>query len=136
MILQNTWATKGVYQILDAPKVRQQKGHFSATEAEDIWANTDFEDMHDELLQLMSKFELCYRIPYQQPTQYVSPQLLPKEKPDYPWDNSQNLRVYYDYDFMPKGLMGRLIVRLNRYVKDIEKMAWQNGCVFTYEKHL
>ena len=55
------------------------------------------------------------------------------EKPVYQWDKSQNLVLYYEYAFMPKGLLGRLIVRLHRYIKDIQAMAWRNGCVFTYE---
>lgn len=133
VILQNSWATKGVYQILDDPQVKSQNGHFSYNDAISIWQNTPFEDMHDELLQLMSEFELCYRIPYQKPAQYVSPQLLPIEKPDYEWNSKRNLIIYYDYDFMPKGLLGRLIVRLYRYIKDINTLAWRTGCVFTYE---
>ena len=133
VILRNSWATKGVYEILDSKEVRKRKGHFSYEEAQKIWKGTNFEDMHDELLQLMSKFELCYRIPYKQPVQYVSPQLLPVEKPNYSWARENNLIIYYEYEFMPKGLMGRLIVRLHRYIKDINNMAWRSGCVFTYE---
>lgn len=133
VILQNSWATKGVYKILDNKQIEKQSGHFSSAEAQSIWDNTPFEDYHHELLQLMSKFELCYRIPYQQPAQYVSSQLLPKEKPAYNWGISQNLRIYYDYEFMPKGLMGRLIVRLYRYIKDIKTLAWRAGCIFFYE---
>ncbi len=134
VILQNTWATKGVYEILDSGLVRKQKGYFTIEQAETIWADTQFEDMHHELVRLMTKFELCYRIPYtQNPVAYISPNLLPTEKPDYEWNAHQNLLIYYQYEFMPKGLLGRLIVRMHRYVKDIEKMAWRNGCVFEYE---
>ena len=131
VILQNAWATKGVYHILDSEIVRQQKGYFSTEQAEHIWENTPFEDMHHQLIQLMRKFELCFRIPYE--TAYISPNLLPLEKPQYHWDNHNNLIILYDYVFMPKGLLGRLIVRLHRYIKDINTMAWRTGCVFTYE---
>ncbi len=135
VILQNTWATKGVYEILDSTLVREQKGYFTMTQAESIWDNTDFEDMHHELVRLMTKFELCYRIPYtNEPVAFISPNLLPPEKPNYEWNADQNLIIYYQYEFMPKGLLGRLIVRLHRYIKDIDKMAWRNGCVFEYEE--
>ncbi len=134
VILQNTWATKGVYEILDSEKVRQQKGYFTITQAEAIWDDTAFEEMHFELVRLMEKFELCYRIPYSTaPAAYISPNLLTTEKPDYNWENQQNLIIHYVYEFMPKGLLGRLMVRLHRYVKDINQMAWRNGCVFEYE---
>ena len=134
VILQNSWATKGVYEILDSALVRNQKGYFTITQAETIWDNTEFEDMHFELVRLMTKFELCYRIPYTNaPVAYISPNLLPTEKPDYQWDNHQNLIIYYQYEFMPKGLLGRLTVRSHRHVKDIQQMAWRSGCVFQYE---
>ena len=80
VILQNSWATKGVYRILDDNRIKKQKGHFSHTDAMMIWKNTEFEGKQDELLQLMMKFELCYRIPYKIPIEYVSPQLLPLQK--------------------------------------------------------
>jgi len=132
IILQNAWATKGVYQILDNETVKKQKGHFSYKNAIAIWQGTPFEGMHDALLQLMLRFELCYRIPYSR--RYVSPQLLPIEKPDYDWDEKDNINIYYDYEFMPKGLLGRLIVRLNKYIKNIKKSTWRTGCIFTYEE--
>lgn len=135
VILQNSWATKGVYKILDNKAIRDvQKGHFSYLDAQAIWEGTPFEDMHDELLQLMAKFELCYKVENgKKSVQYVSPQLLPVEKPDYQWDIHQNLVIYYDYAFMPKGLLSRLVVRLHDYIKDVDKYAWRAGCVFVYE---
>ncbi len=133
VILQNAWATKGVYTILDSELVRSQNGYFTMQQAENIWQATPYEDMHDELLSLMEKFRLCYRIPYSSPTAYISPNLLPVEQPDFDWDTHQNLTIYYDYEFMPKGLLGMLIVELHRYVKDIEKLAWRNGCVFHHQ---
>ncbi|MGB1206135.1 MAG: COR domain-containing protein [Chitinophagales bacterium] len=133
VILQNAWATKGVYTILDNDVVRSQNGYFTIEQAENIWNNTDYEDLHDELVSLMEKFKLCYRIPYSTPTAYISPNLLPVEQPDYTWDKHQNLVIYYDYDFMPKGLLGMLIVELHRYVKDIKNLAWRNGCVFHHQ---
>jgi Leucine-rich repeat (LRR) protein len=133
VILQNSWATKGVYKILDNPKIIKQKGRFSYEELEATIEKTLFEGKQDELLELMKRFELCYRIPNQKLKNYVCPQLLPIEKPEYQWNDEKNLIIYYDYDFKPKGLIGRLIVRLYKYVKDIEKFAWKNGCVFEYE---
>lgn len=133
IILQNTWATKGVYIILDNDKIRHQKGQFSINDAEDIWENTPFENKEAELLQLMMKFELCYQITYNTPSLYVAPQLLPLEKPEYKWNNKKNLIISYKYEFMPKGLLGRLIVRLHRYIKDIDRCAWRSGCIFSYK---
>ena len=136
VFLQNNWVTKGVYHILDHPAVKAQKGHFTHAQAETLYQDTDFEEMGDQLLQLMMKFELCYAIADTKPKEYIAPQLLPKEKPLYNWKTDKNLILYYDYDFMPKGLLSRLIVRLHRYVKDIRRMAWQSGVVFEHGKTL
>ena len=133
VILQNAWATKGVYTILDNELVRSQNGYFTVEQAEQVWHNTPYDDLHHELLSLMEKFRLCYRVPYSVPPSYISPNLLPLEKPDYIWTRDQNLIIVYDYDFMPKGLLGMLIVELHRYVKDIKELAWRNGCIFHYE---
>ena len=103
IILQNNWATKGVYMILDDDRIKTQNGLFTEADAEQIWENTEYEDFHPELVQLMRVFKLCYPIPDTEPVQFVSPQLLAKEKPDYDWDATDNLILYYEYDFMPKG---------------------------------
>lgn len=133
VILQNAWATKGVYTILDDDLVRSQNGYFTIEQADKIWKNTPYEEMQDELVCLMEKFRLCYRIPYSSPDAYISPNLLPVEKPDYTWIQNQNLIIYFDYEFMPKGLLGMFIVELHRYVKDIKKLAWRNGCIFNHQ---
>jgi len=147
IILQNSWATKGVYKILDDKTIKKQKGRFSYIDVKAIWEGTDFEGKQDTLLQLMSKFELCYQIPYQKPREYLSPRLLPIAKPDYEWDDIDNekdetdnnessidnLILHYTYQFMPKGLLERIIVRLHRYIKDINKYTWRKGCIFNYE---
>jgi len=133
VILQNSWATKGVYTILDSPVVRNQKGYFTIDQAEEIWTSTPYEEWYHEMVSLMKKFRLCYEIPKSKPAAYISPNLLPIEKPAYDWDEDRNLIVHYDYEFMPKGLLGMLIVELHPYVKDIKHLAWRSGCIFHYE---
>ena len=133
VILQNSWVTKGVYKILDNKEIEQQNGHFSYSQAQAIWNNSVYENACYELLELMNKFGLCCQILNQQPAQYIIPQLLTKEKPSYEWDKEQNLQLAYEYDFLPKGMMSRLMVLLYKYIKDIEKLAWRTGCIFHYE---
>ena len=48
---------------------------------------------------------------------FIAPQLLPNEAPSYSWPNNKEiLRHTYHYPFMPKGLIGRLIVKLNQLI--------------------
>ncbi len=40
----------------------------------------------------------------------------------------------YRYDFLPKGMISRLTVRLHRFVRNPE-MAWVTGVLFEREKY-
>jgi len=129
LILQNEWATNGVYNILDNGKVIEQKGEFTRSDAEGIWSTEKrYEDRYEELLRLMMKFELCYRIRNIQAEKYIAPQLLEASKPDYEWNDVDSLILEYHYGFMPKGLMSRFIVRMQRYVKNTKTM-WRKGVI-------
>lgn len=131
VILKNEWATDAVYSVLDNPKIKNAFGKFSADEAQEIWNEKRFRGMHLQLLALMRRFELCYQIPDTiSPKIYIAPQLLSKQQPAYEWQDNGNLELQYHYEFMPKGILGRLIVRKHRYVRRVEEEAWRYGAIF------
>src|SRR5258708_1473286 len=82
--------------------------------------------MRDELLRLMMKFQLCYRLP--EGEAYIAPQLLSPTQPIYTWDGNDNLIVRYEYDFMPKGLITRVIVGLHHRIAD-QSLVWKSGVI-------
>ena len=130
VILENEWATDAVYRVLDDETVKAAYGQFSKQEAERIWSEETYEDMHDELLALMLKFELCYELPNKKGN-YLIPQLLSESQPDaVEWDDTKNIQLQYRYDFMPKGMLSRLIVRLHPYLNDIST-TWKKGMVLS-----
>jgi hypothetical protein len=57
--------------------------------------------------------------------------LLPPAKPKAldGWGKPEDLVLRYRYDFLPKGMISRLTVRLHRFVRDPE-MAWVTGVLF------
>lgn len=133
VILQNLWATEAVFKILDDEAIKKAGGQFSKTAAEALWSESRYSDMHDELLALMEKFELTYRLPDAQPTTFLATQLLPVSRPaDLVWDSADCLSLRLDYGFLPKGLLPRLMVRLHRHVRQPE-LAWRNGVLFERE---
>ncbi len=86
------------------------------------------------LLNLMKKdhFELCYQL-YGTDDEYILPQLLPSEKPNYKWNEHQNLQLRFEYPFMPKGIITHLIVRLYTYLdrdENDQDFAWSRGAIF------
>jgi internalin A len=130
VFLKNEWTTDAVYALLDDSVVKNdKKGHFDKNDVNRILNKSEYDNMHDEVLQLMLKFALSYRITDQLIEQYVAPQLLTKERPNYEWQPEGNLKVSFQYDFMPKGLMSRLIVKLHRYATNFDHL-WRTGAIF------
>ena len=83
--------------------------------------------MHDELVQLMVRFALCF--PMADSKKFVAPQLLSPAEPEYDWDDADNLVLRYEYDVMPKGIVRRLIVALHDLIEGAR--VWRSGVVLT-----
>lgn len=131
VILQNTWATEAVFKMLDDETVKGKLGRFADEDCQRVWRDTQYADMHLELLALMQKFELCYRLHDAHPDTWLVPQLLPPSKPAElkDWAQPGDLVLRYRYEFMPKGLISRLMVRMHRFVPRPE-MGWTTGVLF------
>ncbi len=124
VILRPELATKAVYKVVGNKKVTDNGevtdnaeiidnyGYFTQENLKQIWRDREYQDLQDELLHLMKHFKLCYEIPCQL-GQYIAPQLLPLETPNYDWDDTDNLILRYEYDFMPKGIITRFIVEMH-----------------------
>jgi internalin A len=126
VILKPQWGTRAVYTVLDNQQVINNFGRFGRNQLDFIWNDISYKGMCDELLQLMMKFKLCYRIPDIEDV-YIAPQLLSENQPDYNWDDADNLFLRYQYEFMPKGLVIRLIVAMHRYIPD--DLVWKTGVI-------
>jgi len=134
VILQNRWATEAVFRILDDETVKAQFGRFNTADCERLWQDSAYGDMHPELLALMQRFELCYELRDSRPPTWLAPQLLPPSKPTelVGWGEPVDLVLRYRYDFLPKGVISRLTVRLHRFVSN-PNMAWVTGVLFQRE---
>ncbi|NEO79069.1 COR domain-containing protein [Moorena sp. SIO4G3] len=130
VILKPEWATDAVYNVLDNPKVINNKGKFTRNDLKRIWQDDKYASTRGELLELMKKFQLCYEIPDCKDT-FIAPQLLSDNQPDYDWNPSHNLILRYAYpDFMPKGIITRLIVVMHHYI-DQQQYVWKSGVILT-----
>ncbi|MBK8567696.1 MAG: hypothetical protein IPN76_31345 [Saprospiraceae bacterium] len=117
-------------------------GAFTRSTLGRIWADDRYADQHDELLALMEKFELCYKLPDERADTWLAPQLLSVLQPEaLKWESATEgvtqshplsepeLQIRYEYEFMPKGLLSQHIVRNHRYIRQTE-LAWKSGAVF------
>ena len=131
VVLENEWATEAVFRVLEDNVTKTNRGRFTQVDCDRIWADSIYGSMHAQLLALMERFELCYRLPDVEPAAWLAPQLLSPSQPItlVDWGATGDLVLNYRYDFLPKGLMSRLMVRMHRYVKDTAK-AWMHGALF------
>lgn len=129
VILKPTWGTDAVYKVLRNPQVTQNLGKFTREDLATIWREDKYATMHSELLRLMINFKLCYEIPSSAGT-YIAPQLLSPEQPEYEWDESENLLLRYEYEFMPKGILTRFIVEIHPWIEQ-QSCVWKTGVVLS-----
>jgi hypothetical protein len=113
--------------VLDNPQVLENMGKFTHEDLRAIWKEDKYTDMRPELLRLMMNFKLCYEIPNSTGT-YIAPQLLTPNQPDYEWNESENLLLRYEYEFMPKGMLTRFIVETHPWVEN-QTCVWKTGVV-------
>mgnify|MGYP000034624198 CR=1 FL=1 len=127
VILKPEWGIAAVYKILDNPTVYNNFGKFTKDDLTNIWNEEKYVDMRDELLQLMIRFKLCYKILGNSQT-YIAPQLLTENQPEYDWDENNNLILRYTYKFMPRGIITQFIVDMHRDIEQ-QKYVWKRGVI-------
>ena len=127
VFLNHEWLTTGVYKILDDPKVIEQKGRFTIDDVKRIWATNEYKHKIRELISLMKnrKFDLCFELPN---NEYLVPRLLPVDEIEHTWESSpENTRFEFRYKFMPKGILTRLIVKMNSDI--FNNKYWRYGVI-------
>ncbi len=133
VILRPEWATNAVYRLLDHTKKKGDNGHFTRQDLDAVWQCAEYEDYFEELLGLMDKFELCYPAP-EDKNLFIVPSLLPDTRSansDWPVD-AADMQLWYEYSFMPKGIVTRLIVRQHQLLES-PPTVWKRGAIFAIE---
>ena len=135
VILNPEWATKAVYKILDTQSILDRGGILLHSELDQIWDSNIYPlDIFPKLLGLMKKFELAFELPDKK--SHLVAELLPKTEPEFEWDETNNLRFYYRYDFLPAGVITRFIVLMHEDLEDKPDgthLCWREGAVLQRE---
>jgi internalin A len=123
------WITHGLYAALDKNTIKEQKGKFKSDWIHQTWENAGYRSEERNLLlnlMLKEKFDICYTLDN---NEFIVPTALPEETPEEAqnWDITNNLNYRYEYDFMPRGLVSRLIVRLFDLIQD--EIVWKDGAM-------
>jgi len=133
VFLSPNWITTAIYAVLHH---QNDSGIFQRDWLFDFWKQRGYKKFEcEDLLHLMLKykFDICYSLQTDE-NQYIVPMLLNKDMPENAFDFSDMLQLRYSYEnFMPFGLMNRLIVRLHSYI--YEQTVWRRGAILIYENH-
>ncbi|WP_353570868.1 COR domain-containing protein [Candidatus Albibeggiatoa sp. nov. BB20] len=84
-------------------------------------------------MQLMEKFELCFKMPNMEQESYLIADLLDPQEPDLNWDDDDCLRFEYHYDVLPNSVFSRFLVRAHKYIS--QKTYWLTGVMLAHENN-
>lgn len=133
VILNPKWSVDAVYKIIDDDKVSNQKGIIFSFDFERVWDETIYEDRHDILKDMLEVFKIAFPKKHNK-SDYIMPTRLQSIPSENIWlDSASCLRIEYQYEFMPKGLVNQISAELSRYIID-DDQVWNNGVNFCDEE--
>jgi small GTP-binding protein len=132
IILKPEWGTDAVYKVLDAKVVRERNGLLYNRDLPKIWTDQALypRDKYATILRLMANFELVF--PFGGGGCHIVVEFLSAKEVEYVWNPIDPLQFEYHYEFLPAGIITRLIVRMHEYLmeRNDEKLCWREGAYF------
>jgi len=119
-----------VYRIINSEQLAEAHGVLGLDSLDKILKKTKKEhykypqDKYPYIIDLMRKFELCYEIDKET---VLIPDLLEVQEPEIDFDYENSLKFLIEYDFLPKSVMPRFIVRMHKDIKG--DLRWRTGVV-------
>lgn len=132
-VLDPEWLTGAVYTIVTSRLLAERRGVLSDEEVSIVlsgYSPTVYpRERHQYFLNVMQKFELCYALPA---GGILVPELLGLEEASFD-PGGESVRLVVEYEFLPRSVVPRLIVRLHEDV--IEGRSWRNGTILESQIH-
>jgi small GTP-binding protein len=124
-VINPKWAADGVYSIINSRILDKNKGILPVSALTEI-LNKDYypRRKHYFLIELMKKFELCFSL---NDDTIMIPDLLGIGEPEYEFDEKNSFKFLIYYDFLPKSVIARFIVRMHQDIKN--DLRWRTGVV-------
>jgi internalin A len=133
-VLKPEWVTEGIYTIINAKTLAAKRGELGLEELAHILDTSKYPpESHEFLVELMRKFDLCFRFPEEE-RRYLIPELLDKQEPAKAVQNFPPERLTFEYRYpmeLPPGLLPRFIVRTAAL--SVEEPRWRSGVFLTFE---
>jgi internalin A len=133
-VLKPHWVTEGIYTIINAPQLAEQRGELRVRDLKGILPDKKYPShMRPFILDLMKKFELCFTFP-DEDTHFLIPELLDIQEPEAAaeFKPAECLNFRYEYEVLPEGLLPRFIVRTHGLIEDEHR--WRTGVILLFEE--
>ena len=129
-VLNPQWVTNGVYNILNSHTLFHNKGVLQLKDLSEILPANEYpRNRHPFIIDMMEKFEICFRFEGKA-GRYLIPDLLPKSEPD-TGDWAGSLQFQFHYPVLPSSIISRFIVRMNPFIS--KNTVWRAGVVLNLE---
>jgi internalin A len=132
-VLNPSWVTNGIYTLINNSSLAKNKGEVKPEQLATILDPQNYPpERHLFLLELMRKFELCFRFP-EEDDRYLIPDLLDKQQPQEvdEFKHEECLNFQYIYPISPERLLPRFIVRTR--VLSTQELCWRTGVILQFE---
>jgi small GTP-binding protein len=129
-VLDPKWITNAVYKIINSEILSNCKGVLKLSLLDKILKPKDEKDYvypkdkYSYIIDLMHKFELCYKMEEQR---VLVPDLLNVGEPQIDFEFINSLKFQVHYEFLPLSVMPRFIVKRHKEIK--EQLRWRTGVV-------
>ena len=140
VVLKPNWLTQAMARVLDDDVTRDQRhGLLDHADFPRIWAGYD-RRLYPVFLRMLERFLISYQLEEPEPgrKQSMVPLLLPHSPPAQlpPWPevlpDQPEVRMVFDLDFVPDGIMSWFIVLTHHYSQDLH---WREGVRLHYDGH-
>ncbi|MCP5050424.1 MAG: hypothetical protein GY940_24890, partial [bacterium] len=138
-VLNPRWVTEAVYKIINSTFLTENNGILEKNKRNYVLneeksktgeydrkpGNTKYTSPEQSyIVSLMEEFKLCYFLDKET---ILVPELLDNQDPDYRMPEPGGLKFLIEYDFLPKSLLPRLMIRLHKSIKG--EFRWRSGMV-------
>jgi len=137
VLLDPQWVTKKISDVLECDAIVEGLGIFSQQHMDEVWGDITDATMRENLLRLMEKFDLSYRIPDDPQDRSIVVERLKLDPPEYKerWDailetaGCKEVGMKFDLQSIrPAGIPTWFIARAHRFTTGTH---WRHGALFT-----
>ncbi len=125
VFLKPKWIIDALFELLYDNNQRREQAIIDSQSVKNIWCGEEYRGMHGILLKLMRNFEMCYEMSGGE--RYLIPQNQPPCDIEIQ-ESATATRVLFEYEFLPKGFLTRLICRQHHRI--LEPKVWNNAVIF------